>query len=476
MKTRTTLLGQAEKNATQEFLQDRFAKWKYSSIWKKQILPNEVSSTLLGIEFKTTDFSSLQQNFSQLLMMGCNHFQWVIKEPEELAFIKQSPFSVENLQSISPLVTRQSIVLSLRILPTAASNIPLLIEQSAEKVEIEKWDRVWIPLDSYKATQSLPNNIGLSISEEFFSKKVSLNEALPNSEISEKIDEIISICSDSKPLQISLPLKSFTNLLSHNEKNKSENLGADSSAGTTQDGILSLFDKLNVEISFRAMSLEEAGEGYTVLQSSTDKMKVFQQHVQTLLALLKADEKKLNIRIFQWLNTESQSERNLINEINLAPFDFIKSLKEACEAVENITNWEQYLSELWFPSFQHHVRSWTPHIPDDCQKQWRWMIDQMMEHVHELLGIQAQTIRMKQAQELLPYLQVLDQNFPKLPSITTIGAKYLFLLASTPWPETVIFPWNTLDNAIGHLGLMRLPHLENVDYILRKLLETSETQ
>lgn len=485
MKTKTILLGQAEQKATQEFLEDRFAKWKYSSIWKKSLcvvpsaepllLPNKVYSTLLGIEFKTTDIPSLQQNFHQLVMMGCNHFQWVVKEPEELAFIKESPFSAGDLQSISPLATRQSIILSLRILPSAASEIPLMIEQSAEKMEIEKWDRVWIPLDSYQASQSLYDNIGLSISEEFFQNEVSLNKGLPSSEISEKFNKIITICSDRYPLQIPMHLKSFIRLLPHNEKDRPE----------YKQNILSLFDKSHEGISFRAMSLEEVGEGYTMLQSSNNKMKNSQQHIQTLLALLKADEKKLNIKIVQWLNTESPSEENHsggvslgsipLKNINLAPFDFVKSLENACKTVENTANWEQYLSELWFPSFQHHVRSWNSHIPDSYQKQWRWIINQMMEYVHELLGIQTQTIRMNQAQDLLSQLQVLDQNFPKLPTITTIGAKYLFLLASTPWPETVFFPWNTLDNAFEYLGLMRLPHLENIDSLLKKLSETSGT-
>ncbi len=448
MSDLSLLPGLASIDETQQFLTERFSAWDYQAVWQKTLALNRVSGSLLGLEFATKDFPDLQKNLPQMLAMGCNHFQWVIEQPEELAFVRQSPFFDYFRDSSARLVSRNGVIFSLRLPSLAPPDLNKVIALASSKVGIEQWDRIVITPQTSEVMQSLvypqrneesevENTLGLNFLGE------------PDSQ---QLLEIIEKTAGMVHLQVPFNLVQFRNFLRRSWQFE----------GNTY-ALPKLLEKWQSSVSFRSPFFAEDNEDSgSLLVDVVKEFKNYSQDRQTLLSLLDVSEKRLNQNLRKWQKISGE-------KVELEEFQFMPFLKEACDSIQNIEGWEHYLSTLWFPPFHHHVRAWTLKIPEVCQAQWRWMVNDFMENIHDLMGLQSEAIRTKQAQRMQPFSQVLNQYFPEMPIAITFGAKTLLLLASTPWPETVFFPWKTLDSTIEYLGLMRFPLLNNSGRILKEL-------
>ncbi len=444
MANHTLLYGCATPEVTQRFLQDRFSNWHYQSGWQKPLSSN-VMSSLLGIEFKTMDIPYIQQNLAQLLTMGCNHYQWHITEPEELAFVHQSPF-FQYFHDASPaLVSRHGVIFSLRLPPLSVRDLPQIIEQASAKMKLEQWDRILLtPERSFlKNLFTSDQSPGLE-HEQMLSLNVTEDKSCQ--------EFIRSFGENIHHLQIPFNLVQFKNFLQRRWQLEEKAYA-----------LPELLKMWKSSISFRSpFSIEHNNQSGNLLVEYVKDHANYPQAIQTMLVFLKAREKKINQDLKKW-------QQHQMEPCDLEPFMFMEHLEEACHTIQNVEGWEQYISTLWFPPFQHLVRSWSLKIPDTYQDQWRWLINDLMEHIHEIMGLQSEALHAQQAQRMLPFLQIMDQYFPEMPVSMTFGAKTLLLLASTPWPETVLFPWKTLDSTVEYLGLMRFSLLTNAGFILKEL-------
>ncbi len=402
-------------------------------------------SSLLGIEFNTNDIPYIQQNLAQLLTMGCNHYQWHITQPEELAFVNQSPFFEYFQEDAAPLVSRQGVILSLRLPPLPMVDLQQIITQASGRMKVEQWDRIVLtPEPSFLETTLALNQLSGLEQEQMLNLNVVENDACQ--------EFIKSFGEKIHHLQIPFNLVQFKRFLQRRWFLEER-----------QYALPELLKKWKSSVSFRSpFSVEQDEQSGNLLVENVKDHANYQEAIHTLLFFLKAREKKINQDLEKWQQADME-------RCDLKPFIFMEHLEEACAAIQDVEDWEQYISALWFPPFQHLVRSWSMQIPHVYQSQWRWLINDVMEHVHEIMGLQSEALHLQQAKRMQPFLQTMNQYFPEMPVSMTFGAKTLLLLASTPWPETVLFPWKTLDSTFEYLGLMRFPLLTNAGCILKEL-------
>ncbi|MBF0279870.1 MAG: hypothetical protein HQM13_18880 [SAR324 cluster bacterium] len=439
------LKGFASVDETQKFLDERFRTWKYQPSWKRSLNPNGICGSLLGLEFSTKDLVDLQKNLPQLLSMGCNHFQWVIEQSEELAFVHNSPFIDYFQNTDTRLVSRNGVILSLRLPQLPSAELHQIISLASKKFGVEQWDRIVI-------TPDLSEYENLTDWDEHLKLESELGLNFQGGSDSQEMIEAMEKFSKKTHVQVPFNFIQFRNFLRRNWQFEGKHYA-----------MPKLLEKWHSSVSFRSPFIREENDSSSSLFAEmVNESKNYAQDLQTLLSLLDASENRLNQNLQKWQQIDGK-------KVEMDDFQFISFLREACHSIQNVEEWEQYLSTLWFPPFQHHVRAWTLQIPEACHPQWRWMVNDFMENIHDLMGLQSEVIRSEQAARMRPFLAVVNQYFPEMPTITSFGAKTLLILASTPWPETVFFPWNNLDSTIEYLGLMRFPLLDNSGRILKEL-------
>lgn len=413
------ILGQATAAQTSQFLKNRFHCWKYQDAWQVSLVHNQLVSSRLGIEFTTSDLPQIQENFEQLLSMGCNHFQWKIEQSEELAFVRHPPFLAYFQNPNQALASREGVIFSLKLASQPMDKIAHTVELASTHMAMAHWDRILIQLSETQLSQELllsfPSVGAFQEAPFIAAPTIDLHQlALSPSQVFSLLEE----STDS-----SSSLVSFLNQMT---------------------GAVSLCPTLP---SLETVTVISSKENDALIETQ-------QQTYQTLLALLQAKEKKINSDLVKWVDVNHPS-------IDLKPFNFFRRLKDACETIQDTERWEYYLSNLWFPAFQHHVQSWSFYIPEAYQEQWRWNIREFMDQIHDIMGVYSKLLRLKQTQRLWPLSERLEQILPQFPIVLTFGAKLLFFLASAPWSETIFFPWKTLDSAFEYLGLMRFPFREH---------------
>ncbi len=440
------LPGRATQAATQQFLEKRFDLWKYQSSWKQPLAPLEAWSSRLGIEFETADIPHIRPHLEQLLKMGCNHFQWNLRDPEELVHVPVEPlWGLFQGASPHPLTNREGVILSLRLPSVPSDSLDDLLFQTRKRMQIAHWDRLllasdstavgklepvfdWIQQNSQQATQIGLHFSGSTPDQTFFSELQSKN-IIDHLHVPCNLVQFRDWVSPASPLEF----------------------------WTAWPGSISCYSPFAMQSTSYSSSL---------IADDVNFSQDYSQMVQTTLALLKASETRLNADLQEW-------RQSYLEGFPLEEFNFVEYLEEACETIRHVDDWESYMSALWYPPFRQHIQNWSPKIPAVFQEGWRWQIKSFMEHIHTLLGVQAESLRQQQAERLSPFREILDTSFPETPMILTFAAKTLLLWSSVPWSETILFPWHALDNAIEYLGLMRLQLLKpnQINVILQKLLE-----
>lgn len=369
-------------------------------------------------------------------------------QAEELAFVHESPIGPYFNDTTSPLVSRNGVFFSLRLPPIRPADYPQVVEQAASKFRLEQWDRVLLTPQTSEP-QALARFLGENFIQILGKETLGLN--FSGEPHCQQFIEILETAETLSHIQVPFNLVQFRNFLRRSWQ----------SSGTSQ-ALPKLLENWQCNVSFRSPFSIEYGQATGDLLSDVVKgSRNYQQDLQTALSLMASNENRLNHDLNKW-----RKEQGIAGD--LKEFRFVQLLKEACASIHTVAEWEQYLSTLWFPPFHHHVQSWSLKIPETYQVQWRWMIDSLMVNIHDIMGLQAETLRTQQAQRMQPFHQVLNQYFPEMPITLTFGAKTLLLLASTPWPETVLFPWKTLDSTVEYLGLMRFPLLNNAARILKE--------
>lgn len=430
----------ASFKATNRFLEDRFQNWNYQFSWLKTLPSLNVASSLIGIEFCTTDIHQVIDNLPQLLSLGCNHFQWTLGQPEEIAFVHNSPFA-EYFRNSSAITSRESIILSLHFpLELGQFSLKELFEQTKEVMEIEHWDRIILnPLtnlsEHVKDFGSSQDSMGLYFLEKMIS-----------------VDMLRELNENPAPhIQIPFNFVQFKNFL----RNQWE-------VGDTRLSMPKLFERWSSSVSFRSpFKMDIDVQASSLLAEEVNPWKDYGAQVQAAFGQLQERE--------TLLNTDLLELKLLEEENNRLPFSFVDFLKEASHRGKDVEDWEHYISATWYPAFQHQIRVWTSKIPTSYQEQWKQHIQEYMQSVFEIMGGHSEYLRGIQAQRMRPFIQVIDNYLPDRLMHLTFGAKTLLVLCSTPWPDTVLFPWVDLDSSVEYLGLMRYPLLNNAGTILKEL-------
>ncbi|MGK5090925.1 hypothetical protein WDW89_02780 [Deltaproteobacteria bacterium TL4] len=434
--------GKATLAATQACLESCFQNWHYQKEWKRQLSSLKVYSSLLGIEFETLDFPQIQQSVEHLITMGCNHFQWHLKQPEELAFVRSSPFS-SFFKNPPSFASRQAVILSLR-LPLRSQENPLeIMEQAKQVMGIEQWDRViFSDSQNFKASeqQNQLSSYGIEFNVQTFAP-----EQLKHWD-QQRVPHV----------QVPFNLVQFKHFLSRRW-----------TLEETRYSLPRLLEHWGCSVSFRSpFSLNEEGEELSLLSEQVNLWENYTEKTALGLEWLQRGEDQLNQTLRAWPTFSLKPEKLL--------FSFVDHLKEARQYVTQVEEWESYVSNTWFPPFQQQAHYWSLQAAMDQKESWAKQIRAFMKQVGEVMALHSEALRSHQAYRMRHFVRVLESQQPESMTLKTFGAKTLLLLCSTPWPETVFFPWKDLDSSIEYLGLMRFPLLKNAGVILKELATLTE--
>lgn len=424
----------------------RHEQLNYQPHWQSRDARTDRWHSRLGLEFNQHQLREVLPHLPLFCQLGCNQLQFQLEEMN-LASNHTRSLLDELTQALKPHPgVNLSLHLKTDFSEASLAGISALGQSSTANLALKL---MLEPQNSHFSPAQLNK-----LSDQLHSHQQSCGLVWRHQFEFDSLEQAIQLRPDRWEVQVPFNVQDFRAFLARQLPQANQRV--------------SLAQKLraaNTPVSFRSPFFSSAEVHQQLVAPYGKPEQDLELETQAALINLRQLEGLLNQDITAWMADSSAPTA----AAPFQPFELANSLMEKMNSIQSAQSWKRFCNEQCLPSLREKIRYWNQHLPQSCKEPWRWHIETLMDALAAVTSLQTEILYARQRQRLRPIFNVLDRHLPGDAAGLSYAAKTLWLLASTPWPDCVFFPFDDADQTAECLGLMRRKPLENAGTLLKMI-------